>query len=75
MSFLVVFVLILIGLVSSQTYPKVTTWSGGHSGIPLNGSETPIYAVSNENGGVFTHFWVCYLATDLDSIIIHNTYP
>ena len=70
MSVSLIFVPILIGLVSSQIYPKVTTWSGGHSGIPLNGSETPIYAVSNENGGVFTHFWVCSLSNK--SVIIYK---
>ena len=32
--------------------------TGGHSGIPLNGSETEIYAVTSSNGGVFTHFWI-----------------
>ena len=49
-------------LISCQSLPKVSTWSGGHSGIPLNGSETEIYSVESSTGGVFTHFWVCLYA-------------
>ena len=34
------------------------TWSGGYSGISLNGTEFIIYEANNINGGVFEHFWV-----------------